>query len=372
MRYLTNIYCRGFLLLIVAFIMLCGCMKIEPSIPEGVGSEVVFSTPVLSNATKVSAYGELTKYPETEKFTVYAKYSPEDFVSWDDPNSVIYIDGIEVGYDDSVNGWTTKKGSSGQTYYWPNSGKLTFAAYSPSTCSGVTYGQQGLSITDFKVDSDPSKQYDLLYAPRAMNRTAGSMASGADYYGTDLNFKHALSCIEFKVRNGSNYAGSQIWVKNIRVINTYSQGDFQENIDTADESVYKASPGWTDQNGEAEYDVVASDLNQLVEEESEYLEGARSLLLMPQDFDHSGTHVKIRITYNDDGIDKTEDIDLVSGFDSDNDGVGDTYFNDGTDQIMGWKTGKKYTYTITFGKYKIFFTPSVTTWKDTYMPPIYI
>ena len=58
------------------------------------------------------------------------------------------------------------------------------------------------------------------------------------------------------------------------------------------------------------------------------------------------------------------DIDLVNGFDSDNDGTGDTYFNDGTSDITGWESGKRYTYTITFGKYKILFTPAVDPWKE--------
>ena len=66
-------------------------------------------------------------------------------------------------------------------------------------------------------------------------------------------------------------------------------------------------------------------------------------------------------------------IDLVNGFDSDKDGVGDTYFNDGTTQIKGWEQGKKYTYMITFGRYKIFFTPSVSAWEDSSpFPPIHI
>lgn len=370
------------ILIVLAFIQLfSSCVKTEPVVMTESDNEICFSSPVMSHSTKAFATGSIGDYPKEEHFAVSARYTPGDFVSWE--TSVPYFDYMDAGYDDTKNGWTTQKGSGGKAYYWPNSGNLTFAAYSPSSASedmtSLTYGKEGFTFIDFTVKSDPSQQYDLLYAPRAMNKTASS-AGGSDIYdGVELNFRHALSCVEFKVRNGSNYAGSQIRINNIEVMNVYQRGSFAENIDVVDESVYNSSPQWTNQGNVlgTGYSVVPSKIEQLVEEEAKSLEGARSLLMIPQDFNHGSSHVTILITYET----KTGAnwipqapavIDLVNGFDSNKDGIGDSYFNDGTNEIRGWEPGKKYTYMITFGRYKIFFTPSVSDWSDSSIPPVYI
>ena len=107
-------------------------------------------------------------------------------------------------------------------------------------------------------------------------------------------------------------------------------------------------------------------MNQTVTKDTKDLEGGYDLILMPQLFDHgSDVHVTIKVTYNEGAVlGKVANIDLVNGFDSNNDGIGDTYFNDGTNDITGWAPGRKYTYTITFGKYKILFTPTVDPWAE--------
>lgn len=376
---LLHIYYRTCLLMALSLVLLCGCVKNDPAVPAG-RHEILFSSPVMSNVTK-AVPGNLSAYPTGEKFTVFARYTSGDFENWDDAEP--YMEATDAAYDALLNGWTTKAGSSGLTYYWPNSGKLTFAAYSPSDCTGDmtswSYGPEGFVFTNFSVDPEPSQQYDLLYAPRAMNKTSSSMGSSADYDGVELNFRHALSCIEFRVRNGSNYEGSEVRIKNIEVLNAYQSGSFAENIDVTDESVYDASPEWTGQSLEygTGYKVAASDVDQLVEEEAKALADARPLLLMPQDFKHPGSNVTIRITYEAKSAGVWIEqppalIDLVTGFDSDNNGEGDTYFNDGTNPITGWESGKRYTYMITFGRYKIFFTPSVSEWVDLVSPPVYI
>lgn len=371
---------KTFIGLTVVMLLSC-CVKTEPVLMTESDNEICFSAPVMSHSTKAFTTGAIGDYPKEEHFTVSARYTPGDFMSWE--ASVPYFDDMDAGYDETKNGWTTAKGTGARTYYWPNSGKLTFAAYSPSSApedmTSLTYGKEGFTFTGFTVNPDPSQQYDLLYAPRAMNKTASSAGGSGIYDGVELNFRHALSCVEFKVRNGSNYAGSQIRINNIEVLNVYQRGSFTENIDVTDESVYEASPQWTDQGNElgTGYGVVPSRVEQIVEEEAKPLEGARSLLLIPQDFNHGSSHVTILITYET----KTGAnwipqapavIDLVNGFDSDKDGFGDSYFNDGTNEIRGWEPGKRYTYMITFGRYKIFFTPSVSDWSDSNIPPVYI
>lgn len=343
------------MMVLALFTLLCCCVKIEPIDQCHTSNEVYFTSPIMSDATK-AVTGIIDTYPTDEKFVVYAKYSSSDFVSWTD--GVTYMDAVETAYDNSANGWTTKKGSAGLNYYWPNSGKLTFAAYSPSDCPNASYGNDGLSVADFV-----NEQYDLLYAPRAMNKTASSMTSGV-YDGVQLNFRHALSCVDFRVRNAANYEGSKIYIKSVKILNAYKEGDFAENI--TDGSMYEASPEWTDQKTETAYTFFESTPGQLVTVETLPLGVQDCLLMIPQKLDHGSSHVTIRLEYNDNGVDKVNDIDLVNGFEG-------GYFNDGTNEIREWELGKKYTYTITFGKYKIFFTPSVSAWEDSgTIPPVYI
>lgn len=347
--------------LVVVMLLSC-CVKVEPAVRSEDSGEIYFNSPVMSAAAKAVS-GVIDTYPESEKFKVYAKYSSGDFVSWS--SDITYIDGVEAAYDSSENGWTTSMGASGQAYYWPNSGNLTFAAYSPSDCPGASYGNAGLVVNDFVVSENATERYELLYAPRAMNKTSSSVTSGL-YDGVQLNFRHALSCIDFRVRNAANYSGSMIYIKSVKILNAYSEGDFAENI--IDGSTYEASPDWTGQKTEKEYTFYNSltGPGHLVTVETLPLD-VEDLLMIPQELDHTSRHIVIRLEYDDNGVDKISDIDLVNGFEG-------GYFNDGTNEIREWEPGKKYTYTITFGKYKIFFTPSVddSNWSDSGRPPVYI
>lgn len=348
--------------LVITMLLSC-CVTIDSAVQPENNSEIHFTSPIMSDATK-AVTGVIDTYPDSEKFNVYAKYSSGDFVSW--ASGITYIDGVETAYDSSENGWTTSMGSSGQAYYWPNSGKLTFAAYSPSDCPGTSYGNSGLVVNDFVVSENAAERYELLYAPRAMNKTSSSMTSGL-YDGVQLNFRHALSCIDFRVRNAANYSGSMIYIKSVKILNAYSKGDFAENI--TDGSTYEASPDWTGQNTEKDYTFYdpLTGPGHLVTVETLPLDVEETLLMIPQELDHTSKHIVIRLEYDDNGVHKTSDIDLVNGFEG-------GYFNDGTNEIREWEPGKKYTYTITFGKYKIFFTPSVddSNWSDSVIPPVYI
>lgn len=347
---------------IVVVMLLSCCVKVEPAVRSEDSSEIHFTSPIMSAATK-SVTGVIDTYPKSEKFMVYAKYSSGDFVSW--ASDITYIDGVEAAYDSSENGWTTSMGDSGQAYYWPKGGKLTFAAYSPSDCPRASYGNAGLVVNDFVVSENATERYELLYAPRAMNKTSSSVTSGL-YDGVQLNFRHALSCIDFRVRNAANYSSS-IYIKSVKILNAYSKGDFAENI--TDGSTYEASPDWTGHETEKEYTFYDSNspTGHLVTVETRPLDVEETLLMIPQELDHTSRHIVIRLEYDDDGVDKISDIDLVNGFEG-------GYFNDGTNEIREWEPGKKYTYTITFGKYKIFFTPSVddSNWSDSGRPPVYI
>ena len=343
------------------------CLRVEPEDAPSVDCPVTFSRPVVTAERSKAVPGSLTDYPTAERFTVYAFYSPGDFQGWNASKGSLYIDKTESSYDSALNGWKPST-----TYYWPKNGKLTFAAYSPSEAisnmTTLTYGEDGFKFTGFQVlqtQNDGSKQYDLLYSERSMNKT--SSTGGTTYSGADINFRHALCTVRFKFRSSQNYeGGTSTVIKRVEILNVYTKGDFAENIKTASQATYSATPKWTAQASPVNYPAAPSSLNQIVTKDTNDLEGGYDLILMPQLFDHdSDGHVKIKVTYDEGSVtDKEALVDLVNGFDSDNDGIGDTYFNDGTNEIRGWEPGKRYTYTITFGKYKILFTPAVDSWED--------
>ena len=363
---------RGFVMTIAFLALLCSCVKNDPLPTDDSRKHITFTTPIVSSTTK-AVPGEMSTYDKDEKFRVTAIYTPFDFSEWDASDAAIYMNDQEVSYYESYNGWRTA-----EPYYWPKNGKLTFIAYSPSTAGedmeSLAYGAAGYTFKGFSLKADPTDQYDLMYSERALNKISSNDGSGSGVYDcVDLNFRHALSCIEFRVRNGSNFT-SKIVLKGLKINHAYSKGTFEENIDTGNQATYNANPAWKDQAEVNDYTLPVVATGHIVTDDITEVQGCKPLLLIPQSFKHSETeHVKIQVTYSTDGgVDTEAEIDLVTGFDSDRDGHGDTYFNDGTNPIMSWEPGKKYIYTITFGQYKIFFTPSVETWEGGKTPPVYI
>ena len=361
MTRIQNIFAAIILLLLPA-----SCLKVEQRETPSADSPVAFSHPVVTAERTKVVTGSLTDYPKEENFTVYAFYSQGNFNGWNAASGTLYMDKIECSYDAALNGWKPSV-----TYYWPKNGKLTFAAYSPSQLSSdaaVTYGEDGFKFDGFQVlqtQNDGSKQYDLLYSERSMNKT--SSTGGTTYSGADINFRHALCTVRFKFRSSQNYeGGTSTVIKRVEILNVYTSGNFAENIKTASQATYSATPEWTAQAWPVSYPAAPATLSQTVTKDTKDLVGGYDLILMPQMFDHgSGVHVTIKVTYDEGAVlGKVANIDLVNGFDSNNDGIGDTYFNDGTNDITGWAPGRKYTYTITFGKYKILFTPTVDPWAE--------
>lgn len=353
---------------IFALAAISSCIRVENPLSEYTDSEVMFSRPVMSPATsKAAVTGSLTTYPEEENFVVYAFYSDGDFDGWVPDKGSIFMNEVETSYDSGVNGWKPIEHS----YYWPKNGKLTFAAFSPAAAKKemtYSYADDGFTFRGFSVkhpQNESEKQYDLLYSERSMNKI--SSTGGVTYNGADLNFRHALCNVRFKFRSNFNYDdGNSLKIRKVELLNVYTKGDFKENVATSRPAVYSSDPKWSGQSESRDYTAAPDGLEQTVTNETADLENGYDLILMPQDFDHgSNTHLCIQVTYDDGAVKgKVALIDLVNGFDSDGDGVGDSYFNDGVKEIKAWEAGKRYIYTMTFGRFKILFTPTVDPWND--------
>ena len=110
------------------------------------------------------------------------------------------------------------------TIFWP-AAPVDFYSISPEPVSDkVSEGTVSISnseqkITGFTVNTDQSKQVDLLYAVNKGEKKADHEASAVS-----INFRHALSQIVFKAKNTNK--NLKVTVKGVKIGNIKKAGDF--------------------------------------------------------------------------------------------------------------------------------------------------
>lgn len=364
-------------------------MEMTPQASDN--QKISFNLPVVSGTTRAEmtpetpvpgeqagAPGITDKYSTDEEFCVYACWTGGDYsttATWN-AGSDLYMNDVMVKYSGAGNNSWDPESAGNNPYYWPKTGKLTFAAYSPAKVKNTfthAYGKTGLTITDFAVADNVAEQYDLMYSTRSYNRTASvnQLTSGTEhtvdsYNGVDILFKHALSSIKFLVKSDADYtsAGTEIKITKISILNAYEQGDFSENI--TDGGSYTADPKWA--NHETEFNYTAwNGTAQLLNTTATALTGVTDIILLPQAFKHATNEVSIKVDYtiqNGSGpiLAQTQTLSLATG------NAGGYYENAGTD-IEEWEMGKRYIYTIIIGLEKIYFSPEVVEWVDVTVTP---
>lgn len=351
------------LLAATAGIVLSSCVKNEPADTFGASdSKITFEAPAVGATTRAIP-GEIDNsaaYPENESFNVWGWYHENDYTNF----------AALTNYMTQENGDPIKVTKNGNTwapatdYFWPKTGKLTFAAYSPADAAGTyTHTAQGLQIDGFTVP-EVGKQYDLMYSDRAYNRTSSTnQYPGKDgvsntYDGVDIVFHHALSSIVFKVGTAENYStGADIdfKIKSITIKNVYGAGDFNE---TLTDGTTTRTPAWTT-TGEANANYVAFTGEFAVPEDgATYTEptGAADLILLPQSFEgNDAAVVEIAYTY---GTAASGEIEAT-----------ETFILKNSTNATAWEPNKRYTYRIIFGLDKITFAPIVENWEDVTVEP---
>ena len=92
----------------------------------------------------------------------------------------------------------------GQTYYWPRTGSMLFAGYAPATFDNgtISYSPSTNSFTLAGPYVQPALDatVDLLYSPYS------SAASCESHQAVEMEFKHALAWITFKVKTDETAA----------------------------------------------------------------------------------------------------------------------------------------------------------------------
>ena len=353
------------LLAAAAGIVLSSCVKNEPAETFGASdAKITFEAPAVGASTRAAVPGEIDNsaaYPENESFNVWGWYHEGDYNNFAAlTNYMTQADGKPIMVAKEGKTW-----APATDYFWPKTGKLTFAAYSPADAAGTfTHTAQGLQIEGFTVPA-VGAQYDLMYSDRAYNRTSsdnnytGSQTTNP-YDGVDIVFHHALSSIVFKVGTAEDYStGADIdfTIKSITIKNVYGAGDFNETLSDGNGSTTR-TPAWT-ATGEANVEYVAFTGEFAVPEDGKtYTEptGAADLILLPQSFEsNTAAVVEIAYTYEtaaSGAIAATETFNLNS-----------------TTNAKAWEPNKRYTYRIIFGLDKITFAPIVENWEDVTVKP---
>lgn len=279
--------------------MALSCVGTEglDEIPNG---EICMS-PVLSDMTKTRAGGATNPYPDGSSFGVFAYYSTATGgQKWSDEGESYFHnhqfkkqDGVCAGVD---------------PVYWPLSGSLIFAGYSPYEAGANTAfdpATKTLTINDYTVDGTK----DLMYFLPEL--------SDGNYVGYDkstasvpVKFHHALSCVSINVAAKSGDEAN-IKLKRITLKNVYTQGQFTANASTP------AAGTWEDKAS--------------VEDKDLHINDEGSNLSPSLDFQYfiiPGDASEIEIVYLDRGVEKSHSITPA-------------------DHIAFWDQGLRYQYNIT-------------------------
>ena len=342
------------LISVSVLVALFSCTKVDVRAPRIDQKEVCFNEPVVSNLTKATG-----PYPPGESFGVFCIQHDGEFSGWGAGS--IYINGGKFSYkgslddndSDSFGGWA----GDPVGYYFPSSGYLSFAAYSPFRAHStetpqppgtgqISYGADGLTITGFSIPEVPAEQYDLMFSERIYKRQS-STGDGDGYEGMDLKFQHALSSIKFNVQKKEAYDGDEVMLTGIRLGKVQYKGSFAEGITNEKPAGFEHNPTW-DLNADLHdsYTVFSGSLLVTQYGLNNYHEIGQGLILMPQVLT-TNWDAYITVDYSVNSTEMTATVRL----------------HELTDK---WEIGTRYTYNIILQYDKITFGPTAdgAGWDD--------
>lgn len=348
------------ILLFAAFagVALSSCVKNESSGFAASDAKINFEAPAVTGITRAAIVpGEISSpYSTKEQFSVYARYFAEQYTTF--AEGTAYMNNVKTAYNEGERCWDPETAGN-QAYYWPKNGSLTFAAYSPAGASEdctVNWDATGFTFTNFTVNTDAAKHYDLMFSDRTYNKTSSS--GGTSYNGVDIQFKHALSSIVFKVKKNADYTGHTITVTGIKLKNAYQQGTFKQNLEDNGSATTTTAAGWEGQTSEntAGYNVLkASEV--VTSTTATKLTNVNPLIILPQATDHGSNKILIEVAYNINN--GTGEIAQSATID-----ISDNQYS-----LTQLELGKRYVFTLNFGLNKIYFSPEVEEWTEQSVTP---
>lgn len=178
------------------------------------------------------------------------KAMPADFAVWAATDGKKYFEAQTYTRDGSTN---TYKSTNAR--YWPTTDVDFFAAKNYGGSATLTATDPtSLAVADYTVPTTVADQKDFIYAVKKGAKKADGAAV--------LNFRHALSQIEFQAKNSNS--GIYVEVTGVAVKQVYSKGNFSVNVATtnnfvdhtlgaADEDNRSGRCTWAGQDAKADY-----------------------------------------------------------------------------------------------------------------------
>ena len=175
---------------------------------------------------------------------------PDDFAVWAATDGKKYFEAQTYTRDGSTN---TYKSTNAR--YWPTTDVDFFAAKNYGGSATLTATDPtSLAVADYTVPTTVADQKDFIYAVKKGAKKADGAAA--------LNFRHALSQIEFQAKNSNS--GIYVEVTGVTVKQVYSKGNFSVNVATtnnfvdhtlgaADEDNRSGRCTWAGQDAKADY-----------------------------------------------------------------------------------------------------------------------
>lgn len=202
---------KSMFLVAIAATALASCTSDE-LVQVNNGNEIKFAIAADNDSRAATVFCNNNLMPG---FQVYAGYQNEG--AW---STFIEEDLITVLSDG--------KCTQSETRYWPEEGTLDFYGLVNLNGDGftlesasnlddqITWGVETPVVNDFTPNTDVTKQTDLLYAV-----ATGKSSSSAPVL---MNFRHALSQIEFRAKNDN--PALQVFVSAVRIGQTYAKGSY--------------------------------------------------------------------------------------------------------------------------------------------------
>lgn len=335
---------------------LAACTKTSVSYEQP--GEIALAPVTRANMTKAAITGNA--FPTGNDMGVYAYYNTAknagtakaEFLE----GSALYLNNVQfVNKNDSNWGGATP-------YYWPKTGSLVFAAYSPKKAE-LAYDATGNSFskTGYVQKTDLSKTVDLLWSP--MTAASHDKATTA----VPMTFYHAMSWITIKVKAANAESESKFRVKSIHLNKIIDKGSFVTSVDSDGNNIITWTPSTetTDKKTLSVFNKAKSEDSHVVATTAavELEDAVRGTVVIPQTLGEDATLTIVFSQENPAGG-FTADQNLTFKLKD---------CKVGTTALDNWVNGKHYIYTLSFNikggegegdNNEILIAPELEPWKD--------
>lgn len=301
--------------------------------------------PVMSVMSKAIVSG--TGYPVDVPFGVFATYSSNPAGEWTSGSVQSYLENKKF-----IHKGDNKYGGE-QPAYWPLSGSLVFAGYSPyypdsqdndAVSAAYDSATKTLSISNFVSNG----QTDLMYFLPTLSNSDNYVGTLDKSNSVSAQFLHALSLISFEIKADPLDDG-RVTLKTVTLKNANTKGDFSA---TCVSSSSAGTLSWKNQIKTSECAVASSSLPTVL---------SSSSALATQDLFVPGSNLtnspvvefKYEIAYNT--VDGSGNVVNATKEET-------TSFTI-KDYTAEWEAGKKYVYAVTIGLNRIEFENLTAEWR---------